>query len=97
VTEPVILEVLAGGRSNKLKLDLHRLLLRFSLLVFAAGSAAYTYRRCRAVGFTPRGMVECMIAAVAWRHGASLLAQDLDLRAWDRSLGSTWTQASQPT
>jgi predicted nucleic acid-binding protein len=24
-------------------------------------------------------MVDCMIAAVAWRHGATLLANDVDL------------------
>ena len=28
---------------------------------------------------TPRGMVDCMIAAVALRRGASLLAHDTDL------------------
>src|SRR5439155_8601888 len=84
VTEPVIMEVLAGARSDQRELDLRRLLLRFRLLRFDAISdfdaAARIYRRCRAAGFTPRGMVDCMIAAVAWRSGASLLAQDVDLQ-----------------
>jgi predicted nucleic acid-binding protein len=79
VTEPVIMEVLAGARSQRRELDLRRLLLRFPLLRFDAASdfdsAARIYRRCRAAGITPRGM----IAAVAWRHGAALLAQDVDL------------------
>jgi predicted nucleic acid-binding protein len=83
VTEPVIMEVLAGARSQRRELDLRRLLLRFPLLRFDAASdfdsAARIYRRCRAAGITPRGMVDCMIAAVAWRHGAALLAQDVDL------------------
>ena len=83
MTEPVIMEVLAGARSDQRELDLRRLLLRFRLLRFEAAAdfdaAARMYRRCRAAGFTPRGMVDCMIAAVAWRHGASLLAQDVDL------------------
>src|SRR5947209_1419307 len=83
VTEPVIMEVLAGARNDQRELDLRRLLLRFRLLRFDAASdfdaAARIYRRCRAAGITPRGMVDCMIAAVAWRHGASLLAQDVDL------------------
>ena len=40
---------------------------------------ARIYRRCRAAGVTPRGMVDCMIAAVAKRHRATLLAHDADL------------------
>src|SRR5437763_9194568 len=82
VTEPVIMEVLAGARNQQRALDLRRLLLRFTLLRFDAASdfdsAARIYRRCRVAGITPRGMVDCMIAAVAWRHGTSLLAQDVD-------------------
>ena len=31
-----------------------------------------------AAGVTPSGMVGCMIAAVAWRRGATLLHQDAD-------------------
>ncbi len=58
-------------------------LLRFPLLSidptadFAA--AARIYRRCRNAGINPRGMVDCLIAAVAWRRGAVLLAHDADL------------------
>ena len=84
VTEPVIMEVLAGARSDQRELDLRRLLLRFTLLRFDAAAdfdaAARIYRRCRGAGFTPRGMIDCMITAVAWRTGASLLAQDVDLQ-----------------
>ena len=75
---------LAGARNDQRELDLRRLLLRFRLLRFDAAAdfdaAARIYRRCRGAGFTPRGMVDCMIAAVAWRHGAALLAQDVDLQ-----------------
>jgi len=28
---------------------------------------------------TPRGIVDCMIASVARRHGAALLAHDVDI------------------
>src|SRR4030088_1424431 len=98
VTEPVIMEVLAGARSDQRKLDLRRLLLRFRLLRFDAAAdfdaAARIYRRCRAVGFTPRGMVDCMIAAVAWRHGAALLAQDVDLERLAEIVGIELDQAS---
>src|ERR1700674_3124592 len=73
VTEPVIMEVLAGARRAQRELDLRRLLRRFTLLRFEAAAdfeaAARMYRRCRAAGITPRGMVDCMIAAVAWRNG----------------------------
>ena len=37
------------------------------------------YRRCRQAGITPRGMIDCVITAVAWRYGASLLCRDVDL------------------
>ena len=83
VTEPVIMEVLAGARDEKREQDLRRLMQRFVLLRFDAAvdfdAAARIYRSCRRVGITPRGMVDCMIASVALRHGASLLAADIDL------------------
>jgi predicted nucleic acid-binding protein len=83
VTEPVLMEVLAGARSDQREAQLRRLLLRYTLLRFETiadfDAAAAIYRRCRRVGVTPRGMVDCMIAAVAWRHGATLLANDVDL------------------
>ena len=83
VTEPVIMEVVAGARSDHREADLRRLLLRFTLLGFDAAAdfdaAATIYRRCRRAGLTPRGMVDCMIASVALRHRASLLAADADL------------------
>ncbi len=83
VTEPVMMEVLAGARTQAREADLRRLLLRFELLTFdpvADFDAAVTiYRRCRRVGVTPRGLLDCMVAAVCWRHGATLLAHDVDL------------------
>lgn len=83
VTEPVIMEVVAGARSDDRESDLRRLLLRFHLLGFDVAAdfaaAASIYRRCRRVGMTPRGMIDCMIASVAHRHQATLLAADVDL------------------
>ena len=90
VTEPVIMEVLAGARSDQRESDLRRLLLRFEMLRFDVvadfDGAAHLYRRCRRAGVTPRGMVDCMIAAVALRWGATLLAHDADM---DRLAGAT--------
>jgi predicted nucleic acid-binding protein len=83
VTEPVVMEVLAGARSDARENDLRRLLQRFRLEPVDPAAdfeaAARIYRRCRSKGVTPRGLVDCLIAAVAWRSGAALLAQDVDL------------------
>ena len=89
VTEPVIMEVLAGARNDRRASDLRRLLDRFVLLRFEVDAvvdfdgATTIHRTCRRRGVTPRGMIDCkihcMIAAVALRHGVSLLAADADL------------------
>jgi predicted nucleic acid-binding protein len=83
VTEPVVMEVLAGARTDERESQLRRLLLRFDPLRFDVvadfDGAVQIYRRCRAAGITPRGIVDCMIASVAWRCGASLLAHDMDM------------------
>lgn len=85
VTEPVVMEVLAGARTGAREADLRRLLARFRLLRFDAVAdfegAARVYRRCRAQGVTPRGLLDCMVATVALRSGAALLARDRDLEA----------------
>jgi hypothetical protein len=99
VTEPVIMEVVAGARSDERETDLRRLLLRFDLLAFDIAAdfdgAARIYRKCRRAGITPRGMVDCMIASVANRHEASLLAHDVDLNRVARVVGIDLDQASQ--
>lgn len=82
-TEPVVMEVLAGARDDVREAQLRGLLLRFELLSFDAvvdfAGAVRIYRHCRAAGITPRGLLDCMIASVAWRRGAALLAHDADM------------------
>jgi predicted nucleic acid-binding protein len=99
VTEPVIMEVLAGARSDAREADLRRLLLRFDLCRFDAAAdfdgAMRIYRRCRQVGVTPRGLIDCMIAAVAWRQQAAILACDVDLDRVARVVGIELDQPSQ--
>ncbi|MBO0786372.1 MAG: PIN domain nuclease [Actinobacteria bacterium] len=99
VTEPVIMEVVAGARSDERETDLRRLLLRFHLHHFDAvadfDGAAHIYRRCRGAGITPRGLIDCMIAAVAVRHGATLLACDADLDRVARVAGIKLDQPSR--
>ena len=91
VTEPVIMEVTAGARSAAREQDLRRLLGRFRLLRFDSAvdfdAASRIYRTCRRSGVTPRGMIDCMIAAVAHRHNATLLASDADLRRVAQVIG----------
>jgi predicted nucleic acid-binding protein len=83
VTEPILMKVQAGARDDRRQEHLRRLLLRFHLIPFDTvadfDGAAVIYRRCRAAGVTPRGLLDCMIASVAWRSSATLLAQDVDL------------------
>jgi hypothetical protein len=83
VTEPVVMEILAGARNDQREADLRRLLRRVELLRFDAvtdfDGSVRIYRRCRAAGVTPRGMLDCMIAAVAWRTSATLLSHDADM------------------
>lgn len=98
VTEPVTMEVLAGARNDQREADLRRLLLRFRLLRFDAASdfdaAARIYRRCRKAGITPRGMIDCLVAAVAWRTRAAVLAHDADLGHVARVIGIVLDDAS---
>ncbi|HEY1921030.1 MAG TPA: PIN domain nuclease [Streptosporangiaceae bacterium] len=99
VTEPVIMEVLAGARTDARQADLHRLLLRFHLCPFDTAAdfdgAARIYRRCRQSGITPRRMIDCMIAAVAHRHQAALLACDSDMEQVANVIGISLDDASR--
>jgi predicted nucleic acid-binding protein len=98
VTEPIVMEVLAGARNDARENDLRRLLLRFDLQHFDATSdfdaAARIYRRCRRAGVTPRGLTDCMIAAVAWRQGDTLLSHDVDLDRVATVIGIELDEAS---
>jgi predicted nucleic acid-binding protein len=97
-TDPVVMEVLAGARTDARERDLRRLLLRFHLLRFDAtvdfSAATRVYRTCRRAGITPRGLLDCMIAAVAWRHHATLLSHDADLHRVAEAMDITLDAAS---
>ena len=98
VTEPVVMEVCAGAKSAARENDLRRLLLRFPLARFDAvtdfNGAVTIYRACRRAGVTPRGLLDCMIAAVALRGGHTVLAQDRDLDQVARVIRLTMHPAS---
>ena len=98
VTDPVVMEVLAGARTDQRASDLRRLLLRFDLLRFDIAAdfhaAARIDRSCRRAGVTPRGLIDCMIASVAVRHGAVLLAHDADMSRVAKVVGIEMDDAS---
>jgi predicted nucleic acid-binding protein len=93
VTEPVLMEVLAGARSDTRAADLRRLLLRFEFAPFEAvtdfEAAARIYRRCRQVGVTPRGIVDCM-----YRRDVTLLSWDVDMDRVAQVIGLEIDKAS---
>ncbi len=97
-TELVMMEVMAGAKTDGREEDLRRLLLRFHLLPFDAAAdfeaAAGIYRLCRRAGVTPRGLTDCMIASVARRNHATLLAHDADLTQVGRVVGIAMDPAS---
>lgn len=90
VTEPVLMEVLAGAKDETRHSELERLLKSFQWLradpVADFAGAAKAYRACRAGGVTPRGLIDCMIASIAIRTGAELLAADQDFADMARIL-----------
>jgi predicted nucleic acid-binding protein len=81
-TEVVIMELLAGAADAEEVARLRRLLGRFELVAVQGladfEAAADLYRRCRAGGETVRKLSDCLVAAVALRHGATLLHRDAD-------------------
>jgi predicted nucleic acid-binding protein len=81
-TEVVAMELLAGAADAEDVTRLRRLLGRFELLPVEGladyEAAAELYRRCRAGGETVRKLTDCLIAAVALRHAATLLHRDHD-------------------
>ena len=81
VPDPVVMEVLAGARSDAHRRDLRALLGRARLEMCVSADylgAATLYRTCRASGETVRKLVGCLIAAVAVRADVPVLHADAD-------------------
>jgi len=78
-SEPVSMELLAGSRTADARREVERLLLRSPLLQFDSASdfgAATELRRSALSQRLRVGIVDCMILAVAGRHGVPLLTLD---------------------
>jgi predicted nucleic acid-binding protein len=89
-SEPVSMELLAGSRTADARREVERLLLRSPLLQFDSASdfgAATELRRSALSQRLRVGLVDCMILAVAGRHGVPLLTLDRGQAALAQSHG----------
>lgn len=82
VTEPVIMELLAGTRSKRELRAIRGRLLSFPMLrvkgLVTYERASAVWRACRDAGEPVRNSIDCLIAAVAIREGARILHADRD-------------------
>lgn len=89
-SEPVAMEVLSGARDRPEIERVHRMLLGTPLLQFDSASdfgAATELRRSALHQRVRVGIVDCMIIAIAARHGAPLLTFDRGQAALAQSHG----------
>ena len=92
VTDPIVMEVLAGARDERHLHELRGLLGRARLLRCESTDypvAAGLYRSCRGKGETVRRLIGCLIGAVAVRHGLPVLHCDEDFDVFARHTGLT--------
>ena len=99
---PVVMELLAGSRTEPDARKLHRLLSRFEILVpDSLGEfqhAALIQRTCRRAGRKIRSIVDCMVAAAAINGRRPLLARnrDFEMIARHTELELVVPQAGRP-
>ena len=90
VTEPVVMELLAGAGSERAFTEIDKLTSGLVLLSVDAlldhRHAAVAYRAVRAGGGTVRKLLDCLIAVVAMRTGAVLVHRDRDFDVLARAL-----------
>ncbi|MBV9952960.1 MAG: PIN domain nuclease [Acidimicrobiia bacterium] len=84
-TEVVMMEVLAGARSERHVTQLNELLLACEFVPLEGLSdfeqAVTIYRTCRRAGETVRALNDCLVATVAMRAGLDVLHTDRDFDA----------------
>jgi predicted nucleic acid-binding protein len=85
ITEPVVMELLAGARTLGEHRAIRKRLLSFPMLrvhgLDTYERAAMIWRACRLGGEPVRNHLDCLIAAVAIREGVSVLHADRDFDA----------------
>jgi hypothetical protein len=98
VPELVRAELLAGARSNAEVRALETMLEHFDTQLLAPRDdfdhAVKLYLRCRATGYTPRGLMDCTITVMAMRAGLPVLHHDRDFAAIARVAGLTQVHGS---
>ena len=98
VPEPVKAELLVRARSNDELRALRRMLEHFEVMLITPrddlDQAVALHLQCRSVGVTPRGLVDCTIAAMAVRSGLPLLHHDRDFAALAPVAGITQAPGS---
>ena len=90
VCDPIRMEVLAGARNERHLRSLRGLLARATHLPTAPADydeAAALYRVCRSGGETVRKLIDCLIASIAIRAGATVLHHDSDFDVLARHTG----------
>ncbi|MGC5629116.1 type II toxin-antitoxin system VapC family toxin [Georgenia sp. Z1344] len=90
-TEPVMMELLAGTRAGRRTEQVERLMLsqhwcRVDPTLDYRG-AVDVFHAARAAGTKPRALQDCLIAAIALRHGARLAHRDVDYEHLARATG----------
>lgn len=87
-SEIVLMEVLAGARSDRHRDELRERLMRYPVLTLRPldgyEAAAELYRMCRRGGETIRKMTDCLVAVPVIEAGASVLHNDSDFDALAR-------------
>ena len=90
VTEPVVMELLAGAPDDRTLDQLETLTSALPMLsvepVHDYRDAALIYRATRHRGFTVRRLTDCLIAAVAIRHDAVVVHKDTGYDAIARAV-----------
>lgn len=91
LTDLILCEVLQGVRDETLYNEVRRELTKFSLFSIAgealAVGAAQNYRSLRALGYTVRKTIDCLIATFCLVGGHSLLHRDRDFDRFEKLLG----------
>jgi predicted nucleic acid-binding protein len=82
-TPPVVMELLAGATDDAALLALEQLAAGLPALAVDPAldfaSAAAVHRAARRRGRTVRGLLDCLLAAIAARHDAVVVHRDADL------------------
>ncbi|MDO5495293.1 MAG: PIN domain nuclease [bacterium] len=81
-SEPILMELVAGAAPGRRSAGIERLLLSQKWLRVEPGldyrGAADVFQASRASGHPPRSLQDCLIAAIALRHGVAVAHRDAD-------------------